>query len=140
MLFKSMGVALAAHASTPSDELKTLTIRLPEKEVQLYDVVAKTMGLNRQDFLQHLIRSTFRDAFKDFLVGYSQSSPSVALIDLMYSHTEDGLVKGTIKNLLESISNEIQAEDEQAIQKHLDEDTGFYQFASPPQGVFGVSK
>ena len=59
MLFKSMGVALATRTSNISDDLKPITLRMPEKEVQLYDAVSKTMGLNRQDFLIHLIRNSF---------------------------------------------------------------------------------
>ena len=49
MLFKSLGIATATnHASNSEDS--PVTIRLTDNEVQLYDAVAKSMGLTRQDF------------------------------------------------------------------------------------------
>ena len=51
MLFKSLGVAIATNTSSNSDDdLKAVTIRLTDSEIQLYDTVAKSMGLTRQDF------------------------------------------------------------------------------------------
>ena len=52
MLFKSLGVAIATNNASNSDEdLKPITIRLADSEIQLYDTVSKSMGLTRQDFL-----------------------------------------------------------------------------------------
>ena len=65
MLFKSLGVAIATNNASNSDEdLKPITIRLADSEIQLYDTVSKSMGLTRQDFLSHVIRSNFRQALK----------------------------------------------------------------------------
>ena len=65
MLFKSLGVAIATNSASSSDEdTKAVTIRLTDTEIQLYDTVAKSMGLTRQDFLSHLIRSNFRQSFE----------------------------------------------------------------------------
>ena len=51
MLFKSLGIATATNTASNSEESKPVTIRLTDSEVQLYDAVAKSMGLTRQDFL-----------------------------------------------------------------------------------------
>ena len=52
MLFKSLGVAIATNNASNSDQdLKPITIRLADSEIQLYDTVSKSMGLTRQDFL-----------------------------------------------------------------------------------------
>ena len=59
MLFKSLGIASATNNASNSEDAKPVTIRLTDGEVQLYDAVAKAMGLTRQDFLAHLIRSNF---------------------------------------------------------------------------------
>ena len=68
MLFKSLGVAIATNNASNSDEdLKPITIRLADSEIQLYDTVSKSMGLTRQDFLSHVIRSNFRQALKKSL-------------------------------------------------------------------------
>ena len=76
MLFKSLGVAIATNNASNSDEdLKPITIRLADSEIQLYDTVSKSMGLTRQDFLSHVIRSNFRQALKEFVVGYTISNP-----------------------------------------------------------------
>ena len=65
MLFKSLGVAIATNSASSSDEeTKAVTIRLTDTEIQLYDTVAKSMGLTRQGFLSHLIRSNFRQSLK----------------------------------------------------------------------------
>ena len=65
MLFKSLGVAIATNSASSSDEdTKAVTIRLTDSEIQLYDTVAKSMGLTRQDFISHLIRSNFRQSLK----------------------------------------------------------------------------
>ena len=76
MLFKSLGVAIATNNASNSDQdLKPITIRLADSEIQLYDTVSKSMGLTRQDFLSHVIRSNFRQALKEFVVGYTSSIP-----------------------------------------------------------------
>ena len=69
MLFKSLGVAIATNSASSSDEdTKAVTIRLTDSEIQLYDTVAKSMGLTRQDFISHLIRSNFRQSLKNLLL------------------------------------------------------------------------
>ena len=73
MLFKSLGVAIATNNASNSDEdLKPITIRLADSEIQLYDTVSKSMGLTRQDFLSHVIRSNFRQALKKSLLWVIQ--------------------------------------------------------------------
>ena len=62
MLFKSLGIATATNTASNSEDSKSVTIRLTDSEVQLYDAVAKSMGLTRQDFLAHLIRNNFKQA------------------------------------------------------------------------------
>ena len=80
MLFKSLGVAIATNSASSSDEdTKAVTIRLTDSEIQLYDTVAKSMGLTRQDFISHLIRSNFRQSLKEFVIGYTDSNPSIPL-------------------------------------------------------------
>ena len=37
------------------------------------------MGLTRQDFISHLIRSNFRQSLKEFVIGYTVSNPSIPL-------------------------------------------------------------
>ena len=76
MLFKSLGVAIATNNANSDQDLKPITIRLADSEIQLYDTVSKSMGLTRQDFLSHVIRSNFRQALKEFVVGYTSSNPS----------------------------------------------------------------
>ena len=71
MLFKSLGIATATNHASNSEDSKPVTIRLTDNEVQLYDAVAKSMGLTRQDFLPHLIRNNFKQALTDFLIGYT---------------------------------------------------------------------
>ena len=72
MIFKSLGIATATNSVSNSEDSKPVTIRLTDSEVQLYDAVAKSMGLTRQDFLAHLIRNNFKQALTDFLIGYTQ--------------------------------------------------------------------
>ena len=75
MLFKSLGVAVATNSASSSDEdTKAVTIRLTDSEIQLYDTVAKSMGLTRQDFLSHIIRSNFPESLKEFVIGYTDSN------------------------------------------------------------------
>jgi hypothetical protein len=119
MLFKSMGVALATRTSNISDDLKPITLRMPEKEVQLYDAVSKTMGLNRQDFLIHLIRNSFKESFKEFVIGYSQSSPTVPLIDLLFSNTDDKETHQTLHRYLTNIVEEVHHQDEIALHEDM---------------------
>ena len=75
MLFKSLGIASATNNASNSEDAKPVTIRLTDGEVQLYDAVAKAMGLTRQDFLAHLIRSNFKQALTDFLIGLYRIFP-----------------------------------------------------------------
>lgn len=119
MLFKSMGVALATRTSSVSDDLKPITLRMPEKEVHLYDVLSKTMGLNRQDFLIHLIRNSFKESFKEFVIGYSQSSPTVPLIDLLFSNTDDKETHQILERYLRTIVEEVHHADEVALHEDM---------------------
>ena len=112
MLFKSLGIATATNTASNSEDSKPVTIRLTDSEVQLYDAVAKSMGLTRQDFLAHLIRNNFKQALTDFLIGYTQSSPSVSLCELINSNTDSDEVKQKVSWLLRSISQELMEEDE----------------------------
>lgn len=115
MLFKSLGVAIATNSASSSDEdTKAVTIRLADTEIQLYDTVAKSMGLTRQDFLSHLIRSNFRQSLKEFVIGYTDSNPSIPLSVLFNSHTENTDIRLKLSNLLSYISQELMQEDEQA--------------------------
>ena len=115
MLFKSLGVAIATNTSSNSDDdLKAVTIRLTDSEIQLYDTVAKSMGLTRQDFLSHVIRSNFRQALKEFVIGYTSSNPSMPLSLLFNSHTENPEIRLKLSNLLTFISQELMEEDERA--------------------------
>lgn len=139
MLFKSMGVAVATHTSS-ADDLKPVTIRLSETEVQVYDVVAKTMGLNRQDFLTHLIRDNFRPALKEFVLGYTSSNPTVPLIDVLKNNAENDEIKSRIHSLLNSISHELKVEDEEAFLEFEKNGGGDFVFASERNGIFKVSK
>lgn len=107
MLFKSFGVAVATNLSSPSDEAKPITLRFPESELALYDVFAKTMGLTRQDFFQHLIRSCYRHAFKEFAIGYHESNPSITLQEVMESHTSSDEIKSKISSMIYNIALEI---------------------------------
>ena len=97
MLFRSLGVASATNTASNSEDSKPVTIRLTDSEVQLYDATAKAMGLTRQDFLAHLIRNNFKQALVDFLIGYTESSPSVSLSELLLSQTDNEEIK---QNLL----------------------------------------
>ena len=46
MLFKSLGIATTTNTASNSEDSKPVTIRLTDdSEVQLYDAVAKSMGL-----------------------------------------------------------------------------------------------
>ena len=83
MLFKSLGVASATNSASSAEDSKPVTIRLTDSEVQLYDAIAKAMGLTRQDFLAHLIRNNFKQALTDFLIGYTEFAPSVSLSELI---------------------------------------------------------
>ena len=112
MLFKSLGIATATNHASNSEDSKPVTIRLTDNEVQLYDAVAKSMGLTRQDFLAHLIRNNFKQALTDFLIGYTQSSPSISLSELINSNTDNDEVKLKVSWLLRSISQELLDEDE----------------------------
>ena len=141
MLFKSLGIASATNNASNSEDAKPVTIRLTDGEVQLYDAVAKAMGLTRQDFLAHLIRSNFKQALTDFLIGYTESAPSVSLSELILSQTDNEETKQKISWLLRSISQELMEADEKAIQEHLaTSEHTYYEFATPRKGIFSESK
>ena len=135
MLFKSLGIATATNHASNSEDSKPVTIRLTDNEVQLYDAVAKSIGLTRQDFLAHLIRNNFKQALTDFLIGYNQSSPSISLSELINSNTDNDEVKLKVSWLLRSISQELLDEDEKDIHDHIESER-FYQFATPRKGIF----
>ena len=141
MLFKSLGVACATNSASSAEDSKPVTIRLTDSEVQLYDAIAKAMGLTRQDFLAHLIRNNFKQALTDFLIGYTESAPSVSLSELILSQTDNEETKQKISWLLRSISQELMEADEKAIQEHLaTSEHTYYEFATPRKGIFPESK
>ena len=120
MLFKSLGVAIATNSASSSDEdTKAVTIRLTDSEIQLYDTVAKSMGLTRQDFISHLIRSNFRQSLKEFVIGYT-ANPSIPLSVLFNSHTENPDIRLKLSNLLTYISQELMEEDERASHEEME--------------------
>lgn len=137
MLFKSLGIATATNTASNSEDSKSVTIRLTDSEVQLYDAVAKSMGLTRQDFLAHLIRNNFKQALTDFLIGYTESSPSVSLCELIHSNTDSDEVKTKISWMLRSISQDLMEQDEKEIQEELDNHMNTsYAYATPRKGIF----
>ena len=136
MLFKSLGIATATNTASNSEDSKPVTIRLTDSEVQLYDAVAKSMGLTRQDFLAHLIRNNFKQALTDFLIGYTESAPSVSLIELIHSNTESDQVKEKVSWMLRSISQELLEKDEKDIHEHLENQGIPYVYATPRKGIF----
>lgn len=140
MLFKSLGIATATNHSSNSEDSKPVTIRLTDSEIQLYDAVAKSMGLTRQDFLAHLIRTNFKQALTDFLIGYTQSSPSISLSELILSNTDNKDVQEKISWILRSISDELLEKDDKEIQEHLESHERFYHFATPRKGIFSDKK
>ena len=136
MLFKSLGVAIATNSASSSDEdTKAVTIRLTDTEIQLYDTVAKSMGLTRQDFLSHVIRSNFRQALKEFVIGYTSSNPSMPLSLLFNSHTENPEIRLKLSNLLTFISQELMEEDEKDINEQIENHMA-YSYATPRKGIF----
>ena len=135
MIFKSLGIATATNSVSNSEDSKPVTIRLTDSEVQLYDAVAKSMGLTRQDFLAHLIRNNFKQALTDFLIGYTQSSPSVSLCELIHSNTDSDDVKTKISWLLRSISQELMEQDEKDINDHIEHER-YFEYAIPRKGIF----
>lgn len=121
MIFKSLGVAMATNSASSSDEdSKAVTIRLTDTEIQLYDTVAKSMGLTRQDFLSHIIRSNFRECLKEFVIGYTDSNPSIPLSLLFNSHTENQDIRLKLSNLLLLISQELREEDEKSSHEEME--------------------
>ena len=137
MLFKSLGVAIATNNASNSDEdLKPITIRLADSEIQLYDTVSKSMGLTRQDFLSHVIRSNFRQALKEFVVGYTSSNPlRLCLFYLIQIQTMTKLSSNF--PIFSSISQELMDEEEkeihEAIENHMNTS---YAYATRPKGIF----
>ena len=136
MLFKSLGIASATNNASNSEDAKPVTIRLTDGEVQLYDAVAKAMGLTRQDFLAHLIRSNFKQALTDFLIGYTGIFPISFFTGIDLLSTDNPDVRNKVESLLRSISQQLMEEDEKAIHDHLENDHGFYQYATPRNGIF----
>ena len=136
MLFKSLGIASATNNASNSEDAKPVTIRLTDGEVQLYDAVAKAMGLTRQDFLAHLIRSNFKQALTDFLIGYTEIFPISFFTGIDLLSTDNPDVRNKVESLLRSISQQLMEEDEKAIHDHLENDHGFYQYATPRNGIF----
>ena len=135
MLFKSLGIATATNTASNSEDSKPVTIRLTDSEVQLYDAVAKSMGLTRQDFLAHLIRNNFKQALTDFLIGYTQSSPSVSLCELINSNTDSDEVKQKGFLVTTFYLTRINGRRREEIHEHI-ENERFYQFATPRKGIF----
>ena len=136
MLFKSLGVAMATNSASSSDEdTKAVTIRLTDNEIQIYDTVAKSMGLTRQDFLSHIIRSNFRQSLKEFVIGYTDSNPTTPLSLVFNSHTENSDVRLKLNHLLRVISQELQQEDEE--QSYEEMESFVSSPLSPPRkGIF----
>ena len=136
MLFKSLGVAMATNSASSSDEdTKALTIRLTDSEIQLYDTVAKSMGLTRQDFLSHIIRSNFRQSLKEFVIGYTDSNPTIPLSLVFNSHTENEDARLKLNHLLQVISQELQQEDEEQTYEQMESFVSS-PLAPPRKGIF----
>ena len=85
--------------------------------------------------MAHLIRNNFKQALTDFLIGYTQSSPSISLSELINSNTDNDEVKLKVSWLLRSISQELLDEDEKDIHDHIESER-FYQFATPRKCIF----
>ena len=137
MLFKSLGVASATNSASSAEDSKPVTIRLTDSEVQLYDAIAKAMGLTRQDFLAHLIRNNFKQALTDFLIGYTESAPSVSLSELILSQTDNEETKQKSLGCCDLFLQELMEADEKAIQEHLaTSEHTYYEFATPRKGIF----
>jgi hypothetical protein len=140
MIFRHLGVSVGNHVgvATDDDQLKSITLRLPELELGMYDALAKAMGLSRQDFMQHLIRSSFNVAAVEFARGYLESKPRISLKELLYSHTDSGEVKGLILNLLSHIDHVFRSEHDEQIQQI---ESGEHDYHCPPtSGIYEVSK
>lgn len=143
MLFKSIGVAAATHSSANSEDFKPVTLRLSENEVQLYDAIGKAMGLNRQDFLAHLIRSSFKAALSEFVIGYTSSAPSISVEELIHSYADSDEVKARVSSLLRSINSELMDEEEKSVQEFFrngGDDAPYYEYATPRKGIFAEKK
>ena len=140
MLFKSIGVAAATHSSANSEDYKPVTLRLSENEVQLYDAIGKAMGLNCQDFLAHLIRSSFKAALSEFVIGYTSSAPSISVEELIHSYAESDEVKARVSALLQTISSEFMQEDEKEIQEFFARGQDQYEYATQREGIFPKKK
>ena len=100
--------------------MKPITIRLADSEIQLYDTVSKSMGLTRQDFLSHVIRSNFRQALKEFVVGYTSSNPSTPLSLLFNSNTDNDEVKLKLSSFLSSICQRINGRRRKEIHEEIE--------------------
>lgn len=141
MLFKHLGASVAAASSKPDDDSqKIATLRFSETELNVYDVVAKSMGLTRQAYLQNLIRSSFHDSVIAFVQGYLEQNPSVSFAQYLISFAEDDETQSSIVLLLkkletslriDSYAEEIEAMQEQEELEHPD---GRYYL---PKGFWG---
>ena len=135
MLFKSLGIATATNTASNSEDSKPVTIRLTDSEIQLYDTVAKSMGLTRQDFLSHIIRSNFRQSLKEFVIGYTDSNPTTPLSLVFNSHTENEDVRLKLNHLLRVISQELQQGDEEQSYEEMESFVSS-PLAPPRKGIF----
>ena len=135
MLFKSLGIATATNHASNSEDSKPVTIRLTDSEIQLYDTVAKSMGLTRQDFLSHIIRSNFRQSLKEFVIGYTDSNPTIPLSLVFNSHTENEDARLKLNHLLQVISQELQQEDEEQTYEQMESFVSS-PLAPPRKGIF----
>ena len=81
--------------------------------------------------MAHLIRNNFKQALTDFLIGYTQSSPSISLSELIKFRILIMMKSNSkVSWLLRSISQELLDEDEKDIHDHIESER-FYQFATP---------
>ena len=138
-----MGVAAATHSSASTEDYKPVTLRLSESEVQLYDAIGKAMGLNRQDFLAHLIRSNFQNALSEFVLGYISSAPAISVEELIHSHAESDEVKSRVSSLLRSMNKEWLDKEEEQVQEFFKNggDNGpYYEYATTNKGIFAEKK
>ena len=135
MLFKSLGVAIATNTSSNSDDdLKAVTIRLTDSEIQLYDTVAKSMGLTRQIFYHTLFVLTSDKLLRNLLLVIRvQILLCLCLFCLI--HTENPEIRLKLSNLLTFISQELMEEDEKDINEQIENHMS-YSYATPRKGIF----
>jgi hypothetical protein len=140
MIFRHLGVSVGNQiaSATHDEQLKSITLRFPENEISFYDVLAKAMGLTRQDFMQHLIRSTFNDAAFEFASGYLESKPKTSLQDFLYSHTDCNETKKLIDVLLNQLDHIFRKKNDEFMREI---DSGDHDYiSSSPNGLYEVQK